>query len=87
MAASANPSGNNNVSTTNGNGTTTGGNNNNNNGGGGGGGGAAVPENSVLGPTQSALRHNPGLSVEWAPDEQSLLEELLTKYATLFNLC
>ncbi|KAI7738454.1 hypothetical protein M8C21_031583 [Ambrosia artemisiifolia] len=74
MAASANPSANNNnnnnESTSNGNGTTA------------NGGGTAVPENSVVGPTQSALRHNPGLSAEWAPDEQSLLEELLTKYAS-----
>ncbi|XP_071738040.1 uncharacterized protein [Rutidosis leptorrhynchoides] len=79
MAASANPSGNNNGSTSNGNGTTTGGNNNN-------GGGSAVPDNSAVGPTQSALRHNPGLSLEWASDEQSLLEELLTKYATDSNV-
>ncbi|KAM0044579.1 putative SANT/Myb domain-containing protein [Helianthus debilis subsp. tardiflorus] len=71
MAASANPSANNNnESTSNGNGATA------------NGGGAAAAENSVVGPTQSALRHNPGLSVEWAPDEQSLLEELLTKYAS-----
>ncbi|KAF5798061.1 putative SANT/Myb domain, Homeobox-like domain superfamily protein [Helianthus annuus] len=42
----------------------------------------SVPEKSVVGPTQAALRHNPGLSAEWAPDEQSLLEELLTKYAS-----
>ncbi|KVH94157.1 uncharacterized protein LOC112518458 [Cynara cardunculus var. scolymus] len=77
MAASANPSANNNGSTSNGNGATT-----VNNSGGGGGGAAAVQDNSVVGPTQSALRHNPGLSVEWAPDEQSLLEELLTKYAS-----
>lgn len=77
MAASANPSpnNNNNGSTSNGNGTPAAGNNTN-------GGAAAVPDNSVVGPTQSALRHNPGLAVEWAPDEQSLLEELLTKYAS-----
>ncbi|KAD4584301.1 hypothetical protein E3N88_21902 [Mikania micrantha] len=75
MAASANA--NNNGSTANGNGATTANNN---------GGGSAVPEKSVVGPTQSALRHNPGLSVEWAPDEQSLLEELLTKYASDSNL-
>ncbi|MFS7953943.1 putative SANT/Myb domain-containing protein [Helianthus anomalus] len=42
----------------------------------------SVPENSIVGPTQAALRHNPGLSAEWASDEQSLLEELLTKYAS-----
>ncbi|XP_076940123.1 uncharacterized protein LOC143609181 [Bidens hawaiensis] len=71
MAASANP---NNESTSNGNGNAAGNNTNNTNGG--------APDNSAVGPTQSALRHNPGLSVEWAPDEQSLLEELLTKYAS-----
>ncbi|PWA77454.1 hypothetical protein CTI12_AA188650 [Artemisia annua] len=38
--------------------------------------------NGEVGPTQAALRHNPGLAVEWGPDEQSLLEELLTKYAS-----
>lgn len=67
MAASANPSGNNNQegSTSNGNGAN----------------GISVPENSVVGPTQAALRHNPGLCVEWTPDEQSVLEDLLAKYA------
>lgn len=39
--------------------------------------GVSVPENSVLGATQAALRHNPGISVEWTPEEQSILEELL----------
>lgn len=73
MAASANPSANNNGSTSNGNGATTANNS---------GGGAAVQDNSVVGPTQSALRHNPGLAVEWAPDEQSLLEDLLTQFAS-----
>jgi hypothetical protein len=43
--------------------------------------GISVPDESVVAPTQSVLRHNPGLSVEWASHEQSLLEELLTKYA------
>lgn len=65
MAASANPSANN-----NGNDATAGNSN---------GGGSAVPDNSAVGCTQAALRHNPGLSVEWGADEQSLLEELLTK--------
>lgn len=72
MAASANPSA---------------GNNNNNSGGqegtsnanGATSNGLSVPENSVVGPTQAALRHNPGLAVDWTPDEQSLLEELLAK--------
>lgn len=78
MAASANPSG----------------DNNNHNDGGGGGGGAVsngngptcnsipVPDNSAVGPTQAALKHNPGLSVEWSSDEQTLLHDLLTKYAS-----
>ncbi|CAK9137479.1 unnamed protein product [Ilex paraguariensis] len=70
MAASANPSGNNQEGTSNGNGATN------------NGGGVAVPENSVVGPIQAALRHNPGISVEWTPEEQSLLEELLSKYAS-----
>lgn len=73
MAASANPSGNNNNNTNNNNGSST-----NNNGNGNGNGVGVV--NGEVGPTQAALRHNPGLTVEWGPDEQSLLEELLTKY-------
>ncbi|XP_022758845.1 uncharacterized protein LOC111305505 [Durio zibethinus] len=32
--------------------------------------------------TQSALRHNPGISVDWTPDEQSILDDLLAKYAS-----
>ncbi|XP_050207143.1 uncharacterized protein LOC126656589 isoform X2 [Mercurialis annua] len=32
--------------------------------------------------TEAALRHSPGISVEWTSDEQSLLEELLSKYAS-----
>lgn len=75
MAASANPPAGNNSgqeATGNGNGATT--------------NSLSVPENSVVGPTQAALRHNPGLSVDWTPDEQSLLEELLAKYATESNI-
>ena len=82
MAASANPSGD---------------NNNQNDGGGGGGGGVSngngptcnsipVPDNSAVGPTQAALKHNPGLSVEWSPDEQTLLHDLLTKYPLSLSL-
>ncbi|CAK9134918.1 unnamed protein product [Ilex paraguariensis] len=75
MAASANPTGNNNQEgANNGNGATN------------NGGAIAVPENSVVGPTQASLRHNPGLSVEWTHEEQSLLEELLTKYASETNI-
>uniref|UniRef100_A0A5B6ZX97 Myb-like domain-containing protein n=1 Tax=Davidia involucrata TaxID=16924 RepID=A0A5B6ZX97_DAVIN len=72
MAASANPSGNNQEGSSNGNGATN--------------NGTSVPENSVVGPTQAALRHNPGLSVEWTADEQSLLEDLLNKYASETNI-
>jgi len=74
MAASANPSGNNNnqEGSSNGNGAAN--------------NGISVPENSVVGPTQAALRHNPGLSVEWTPDEQTLLEDLLAKYASESNI-
>ncbi|CAH9075338.1 unnamed protein product [Cuscuta epithymum] len=48
--------------------------------------GVSVPESSVLGPTQAALRHNPGISVEWTAAEQSILEELLTTYAKESNI-
>lgn len=75
MAASANQNnGNNQEGSSNGNGAAA-----NNN-------GISVPENSVVGPTQAALRHNPGLSVEWTPDEQALLEDLLAKYVILHSL-
>ncbi|KAL7172942.1 hypothetical protein ACSBR2_032416 [Camellia fascicularis] len=79
MAASANPSGNNN-------------NNNNQEGSSGNANGAtnngsSVPhDNSPVGPTQAVLRHNPGLSVEWTPDEQYLLEDLLNKYSSERNI-
>ncbi|XP_015578117.2 uncharacterized protein LOC8288313 [Ricinus communis] len=43
------------------------------------GGSNSGAENSQ---TEAALRHSPGISVEWTPDEQSLLEELLSKYAS-----
>ncbi|CAK7349196.1 unnamed protein product [Dovyalis caffra] len=36
--------------------------------------------------TQSSLRHDPGISVEWTPDEQSILDDLLSKYASESNL-
>lgn len=58
-------------------------------GGGGGGGGASVPGNpsngtmaagaAVAGPAQ-ALKHDPGLSIEWSSEEQAILEEGLSKY-------
>ncbi|XP_028054225.1 uncharacterized protein LOC114258474 [Camellia sinensis] len=74
MAASANPPGNNNQEGSgNGNGATN--------------NGSSVPhDNSPVGPTQAALRHNPGLSVEWTPDEQYLLEDLLNKYSSERNI-
>ncbi|XP_070034047.1 uncharacterized protein [Nicotiana tomentosiformis] len=71
MAASANPAAGNNggqEGTNNANGTTN--------------NGVSVPDNSVIGPNQGELIHSRGLAVEWSPDEQSLLEELLAKYAT-----
>ncbi|XP_058198104.1 uncharacterized protein LOC131313679 isoform X2 [Rhododendron vialii] len=75
MAASANPSGNNQQeSSRNGNGAAA------------NDGGSAPHENSAVAATQAALRHNPGISVEWTADEQSLLEELLTKYASERNI-
>lgn len=44
---------------------------------------AAKTENSG---TVLTLKHNPGLAVEWSPDEQSILEENLRKYATEPNI-
>ncbi|XVF81350.1 hypothetical protein PTKIN_Ptkin15bG0148300 [Pterospermum kingtungense] len=79
MAASANPTGNTNQEGSSNqkvtapppaNGVSV----NSNNGGGGGG--------AVSADTLSGLRHNPGISGKWTPDEQSLLEDLLAKYAS-----
>ncbi|KAG5567144.1 hypothetical protein RHGRI_002643 [Rhododendron griersonianum] len=73
MAASAHPSGNNQEASGHANGTAS--------------NGCSVPhDNAVVGPTQAALRHNPGLAVEWTADEQSLLEELLTTFASEHNI-
>ncbi|KAL3531019.1 hypothetical protein ACH5RR_010341 [Cinchona calisaya] len=81
MAASANPSGggghnnsNNQEGTSNANGGAT------------DNGGVSIPENSVLGPTQAGLHHNPGISLEWTAEEQSVLEDLLSKYSTETNV-
>ncbi|CAH2054618.1 unnamed protein product [Thlaspi arvense] len=90
MAASANPSGNNqegssaaqkvsssSAAATNGaavNSVDNGGNT---------GGSAAAADNSQ---TISALRHNPGISVDWTHEEQSLLEDLLAKYLLALSL-
>ncbi|XP_047313707.1 uncharacterized protein LOC124917279 [Impatiens glandulifera] len=49
--------------------------------------GCSVPQDtSATGATQNALRHNPGLSAEWSTEEQSLLDELLIKYASDRNI-
>ncbi|XP_058205603.1 uncharacterized protein LOC131319389 [Rhododendron vialii] len=73
MAASAHPSGNNQEASGHANGAAS--------------NGCSVPhDNAVVGPTQAALRHNPGLAVEWTADEQSLLEELLTTFASEHNI-
>ncbi|KAL3828980.1 hypothetical protein ACJIZ3_017782 [Penstemon smallii] len=80
MAASANPSGGN-SNTNNGN-SNGGGRQEKANGGAATSNGISVTENSVAGPTKPALRHNPGLSHDWTPEEQSILEDLLNKYAS-----
>ncbi|VVA96831.1 unnamed protein product [Arabis nemorensis] len=80
MAASANPSGNNQegssaaqkVSSSSATATNGGAVNSVDNGGG-------ATDNSQ---TISALRHNPGISVDWTHEEQSLLEDLLAKYSS-----
>ncbi|XP_068666894.1 uncharacterized protein [Aristolochia californica] len=71
MAASANPS--NNQEGTHASSSFNGVLANNNN----GNSGTAVDSS---GPAQ-ALKHNPGLSVEWSAEEQSILEDGLNKYA------
>ncbi|XP_077227690.1 uncharacterized protein LOC143860761 [Tasmannia lanceolata] len=78
MALSANPSGNqdgtHNPSSFNGGGNPNNGNS---------GAVNSVPHNS--GSTQ-ALKHNPGLAVEWSSDEQLILDEGLSKYASESNI-
>ncbi|KAK9288219.1 hypothetical protein L1049_016668 [Liquidambar formosana] len=44
---------------------------------------AAAQENS--GPA-AAMKHNPGLSMDWTAEEQSILEDGLTKYASELNI-
>lgn len=46
------------------------------------GGNKAAADNSE---TISALRHNPGISVDWTHEEQSLLEDLLAKYPPFYR--
>ncbi|GJT57114.1 homeodomain-like protein [Tanacetum coccineum] len=43
---------------------------------------SVVSENPAVGPTQRALKHKIELSVNWSREEQSLLEELLARYAS-----
>ncbi|KAL6576970.1 hypothetical protein OROMI_011246 [Orobanche minor] len=78
MAAGANPSSGGHSNACNGNknsGKSNGGRKENAN----GASGVSAMENSMVGPTQAALRHNPGLSLDWTPEEQSMLEDLLAK--------
>ncbi|XVF31991.1 hypothetical protein REPUB_Repub17cG0043300 [Reevesia pubescens] len=84
MAASANPTGNNQEGSSNqkvtappppANGVSVNSNNS-------GGNSSAAAAAAVLADTQSSLRHNPGISIDWTPDEQSMLEDLLAKYAS-----
>eukprot|EP00262_Sarcandra_glabra_P003385 TRINITY_DN14063_c0_g1_i2.p1 TRINITY_DN14063_c0_g1~~TRINITY_DN14063_c0_g1_i2.p1 ORF type:complete len:250 (-),score=47.04 TRINITY_DN14063_c0_g1_i2:132-881(-) len=73
MAASANPSGNQEGTFNGGVGNPSNGNNGNS--------AATATENSAASSGQ-ALKHNPGLSMEWTAEEQSILQEGLTKYAS-----
>ncbi|GAA0168946.1 hypothetical protein LIER_40681 [Lithospermum erythrorhizon] len=88
MAASTNPSGGGGGSGSNNNGNSNEETNNNNNNGNGAvsDNGVDVQDNSVLGPTIAALRHDSGISIDWNSEEQSLLNELLTKYASEVNV-
>lgn len=73
MAASANPLGNNQEGSSTAQKSTANGvsvNSSNN------GGNSSTPDTTQ---TASALRHNSGISTEWTPDEQSVLEDLLAK--------
>ncbi|XP_044465227.1 uncharacterized protein LOC123195527 [Mangifera indica] len=69
MAASANPLGNNQEASSAAQKSTS------------ANGGANTPATDTT-PTTSALRHNSGISLEWTPDEQSTLEDLLSKFAS-----
>ncbi|CAI0397043.1 unnamed protein product [Linum tenue] len=42
--------------------------------------------NPVNPTTASKLKHNPGVSNDWAPDEQSILEDGLAKYSSSSNI-
>lgn len=71
MAASANPLGNNQEASSAAQKSTS------------ANGGANTPATDTT-PTTSALRHNSGISLEWTPDEQSTLEDLLSKLVFFF---
>ncbi|PPR97077.1 hypothetical protein GOBAR_AA23592 [Gossypium barbadense] len=83
MAASANPTGNHQEGSSNQNVTpspppTANGvavNSNNS-----GGNTSTAAAAAVSADTQSALRHNPGISLDWTPEEQTMLEDLLVKF-------
>ncbi|MBA0854343.1 hypothetical protein Goshw_029268 [Gossypium schwendimanii] len=85
MAASANPTGNHQEGSSNQNVTpspppTANGvavNSNNS-----GGNTSTAAAAAVSADTQSALRHNPGISLDWTPEEQTMLEDLLFKYTS-----
>ncbi|MBA0553423.1 hypothetical protein Golob_012608 [Gossypium lobatum] len=85
MAASANPTGNHQEGSSNQNVTpspppTANGvavNSNNS-----GGNTSTAAAAAVSADTQSALRHNPGISLDWTPEEQTMLEDLLVKYTS-----
>ncbi|XP_044504089.1 uncharacterized protein LOC123224479 isoform X2 [Mangifera indica] len=76
MAASANPLGNNQEGSSAAQKSTSanGGVNSRN--------GGANTQTADTTPTASALRHNTGISLEWTPDEQSILEDLLAKFSS-----
>ncbi|CAH1424244.1 unnamed protein product [Lactuca virosa] len=76
MAATANPAVSKNGSTSNANGAATTINNVSN------GGRAAVRENSAVFSSERGLLHNIVISTDWTRKEQSLLEELLVRYAS-----
>ncbi|MBA0708680.1 hypothetical protein Golax_023776, partial [Gossypium laxum] len=88
MAASANPTGNHQEGSSNQNvtpsppPTANGVAVNSNNSGGNTSTAAAAAAAAVSADTQSALRHNPGISLDWTPEEQTMLEDLLVKYTS-----
>ncbi|CAA0820652.1 Protein of unknown function (DUF3755 [Striga hermonthica] len=80
MVASASPSSGGHSNAYNGN--SSGGKSNGGSGENGNGTGGGAAENHVAGPAPASLRHNPGLSLDWTHEEQSILEDLLAKYAS-----